>query len=709
MKKKNKVEEYCCSFSYCKRKFPTPLGLQWHEERDPLHNYRPQQIASINSSSTALIPLLSSNSGENHSISKRNVRQKNFKTYQMVDESIVSSMDENQKNSTNMNEFTKDDVEMISDDDNVTNYIEETNIDKNEDENESDNNDDESKIEVSESTNNPISDRLRNYNGDYFKYQHKLYSEIYGIDAIESGNLQEFKNCLSQFEIKRLLIFKIYLFAKTCNISRNHGDDLLQLIQDIVASSFPNVEIPKHIPKSWKSVTRAIDKQASYYTCHEIKIPFPEHWEMNKWNCNNAPTPEEVVIRIRDPMELIADQCVDPIIHFLWKDHININCYRKTNSKNEDVFCDIMSSEWARKTYDDIRKSDPKGLLVPISLYADGVSIGMNGKANLIPVMMTLGWYSKELFKQDYGKMVIGYIDKLADISEEVLITHLGNLNNVNGKLSRTKCEANIKWFKKNIFFTFWKNVLDKINSASITGILVKILGIKEPKVIYPRISFHAGDDPAQHEVVGIKCGSNVKHGCIHCMYNSRVGGQYNRNIHELRDLSEVRNIEECEEIFLKSLRGGKYSREESKQLRELEEKGYHPISNPFFNAPFGVDNHIYNTPTDLMHLFLCGIIKSILQWTLIILSEMRHHHVVKEKENYFPYHNNQGLFDRRLREFPFVPAVPHLYWNTFRGGLMNLPQNKSSKEKSNATGSFGGFRSSDYLPALIQTLFAVS
>ena len=41
----------------------------------------------------------------------------------MVDESIVSSMDENQKKSTDMNEFTKDDDEMISDDDNVTNYI----------------------------------------------------------------------------------------------------------------------------------------------------------------------------------------------------------------------------------------------------------------------------------------------------------------------------------------------------------------------------------------------------------------------------------------------------------------------------------------------------------------------------------------------------------------------------------------------------------
>jgi len=43
----------------------------------------------------------------------------------------------------------------------------------------------------------------------------------------------------------------------------------------------------------------------------------------------------------------------------------------------------------------------------------------MNGKANVTPNMMPLGWYSIELFNQDYGKMVIGYIDKLSDISEE--------------------------------------------------------------------------------------------------------------------------------------------------------------------------------------------------------------------------------------------------------------------------------------------------
>jgi hypothetical protein len=154
-------------------------------------------------------------------------------------------------------------------------------------------------------------------------------------------------------------------------------------------------------------------------------------------------------------------------------------------------------------------------------------------------------------------------------------------------------------------------------------------------------------------------------------------------------------------------LKGGKYSKAESKRLRELQEKGYHPINNPFFNAPFGKDNHIYNTPVDLMHTFLCGIIKSVLQWTLIIVGEIRLHH--DEKNKNYPFAFNQGLLDQRVRAFPNVPDVPHLYWNTFKEGLTYIHQNKSSKEKSNATGAGGGFRSSDYLPALIQTLFAVS
>ena len=107
-----------------------------------------------------------------------------------------------------------------------------------------------------------------------------------------------------------------------------------------------------------------------------MTIPFSEHWEMNKWNCHCAFQPEIVGIRIRDTMESIVDQSVNHIIYFLWKVHVYITYHRETNSDNEDgVYCDIMSSEWARKTLEDILKIDPNGLLLPMILYANGVSI----------------------------------------------------------------------------------------------------------------------------------------------------------------------------------------------------------------------------------------------------------------------------------------------------------------------------------------------
>jgi len=56
----------------------------------------------------------------------------------------------------------------------------------------------------------------------------------------------------------------------------------------------------------------------------------------------------------------------------------------------------------------------------------------------------------------------------------------------------------------------------------------VKILGHEKPIALFPLMEFNAGDDPVQHEVASIKCGNNVKHSCIRCIYNSRDGTQYN-------------------------------------------------------------------------------------------------------------------------------------------------------------------------------------
>jgi len=86
--------------------------------------------------------------------------------------------------------------------------------------------------------------------------------------------------------------------------------------------------------------------------------------------------------------------------------------------------------------------------------------------------------------------MVIGYIDKLSDISDQVLIKHLQEIK----KICRTRCEQNIKFFKRQIFFKCWEVVLDSINAAANRRISVKMLGHVESKILFPRVVFHAGD-----------------------------------------------------------------------------------------------------------------------------------------------------------------------------------------------------------------------
>ena len=86
-------------------------------------------------------------------------------------------------------------------------------------------------------------------------------------------------------------------------------------------------------------------------------------------------------------------------------------------------------------------------------------------------------------------------------------------------------------------------------------------------------------------------------------------GNQYDPQEDTLRDMNIVEKIKEGENIYLKQLKGEKCNAEDKSFLENLGKKGYHPITNPFFKAPFGVNNHVYNTPTDLMHLFSCGLI----------------------------------------------------------------------------------------------------
>ena len=50
---------------------------------------------------------------------------------------------------------------------------------------------------------------------------------------------------------------------------------------------------------------------------------------------------------------------------------------------------------------------------------------------------------------------------------------------------------------------------------------------------------------------------------------------------------------------------------------------------------------------------------------------------------------------------------MPHVYWTTFSGGLMQFGS-KSIKNKELATGSLGGFNSTTFISLLIQIYYSI-
>jgi len=249
----DKMMKFYCTLPNCKRSFDTERGLFYHETRDPDHNPNKRYEEPPFSCSLSRLP---NGNKRRHdipipyevsSISESERYKKTLSGPRYIDADIFNSMID--KNDNNSNDFDNNDDD--SDDSNEDEHVYDDgeNID-NDGETQNFQNDEEKDI-----TDNVNSDHSQKYNLEYLKYQHKLYSEIYGINTIESENIQQFKDNLEDFEIKRLAILKVYLFAKSCNMSRNNGDDLLKLIKNI----YHNVEVPQHIPDSWKSVSRAIN------------------------------------------------------------------------------------------------------------------------------------------------------------------------------------------------------------------------------------------------------------------------------------------------------------------------------------------------------------------------------------------------------------------------------------------------------------------
>ena len=184
--------KFYCTLPNCKQSFDTERGLFYHENRrSSIHNRN--RCYEVEPPSFSSLTLPHSNKRRHDDIpipyevsliSENENYKKNRRGIRYIDADILKSMIEKKDN--NSNDF--DDEDDYSDDNEDEQFdAERKNIDKN---GEDQNFENYEEKDIPEIVNSELS---QEYNLEYLKYQHNLYSEIYGHNTIDLENIQQFK------------------------------------------------------------------------------------------------------------------------------------------------------------------------------------------------------------------------------------------------------------------------------------------------------------------------------------------------------------------------------------------------------------------------------------------------------------------------------------------------------------------------------------
>ena len=142
---------------------------------------------------------------------------------------------------------------------------------------------------------------------------------------------------------------------------------------------------------------------------------------------------------VRDVIEVISYLFLDPKIMYGWKDHVTFKCHSFFTGDIR-TYGNVVSSEWAAKSEEEIRMKDRLGVLLPIIFYMDAVSVSDSHVNNKItPVMCTIGNFSDELQNQVFAKPIISYLPNFNSYSKTILVEHVKDVLNI----SVTAAESN--------------------------------------------------------------------------------------------------------------------------------------------------------------------------------------------------------------------------------------------------------------------------
>ena len=463
----------------------------------------------------------------------------------------------------------------------------------------------------------------------------------------------------------------------------------------------------------WQSVDRFTANCSNHLEYDtEDTVPFPAEWHMDRWSFGKPPEP--IKVRVRDPVELMAYKLIDPAIMFKWSNHFHMRSFRTYSNGGSRVVSDLMSTDWARETEDlafghllppvgverrDMFNHSAHHIIMPISLYTDGVAVGFNNHKSCQPILANCGNFSNELQRTDTAKCCVGFINDFSNFSKQAILKHLVDVNGY----SKTFAINTYRYYLMEVTNYYWNKVLKPINDGFVNGYNMRILGKRGIFRVHPVVPYVIADYMDQTYLRHFY--SNMSHsGCVVCTYPTRQPDVvYDKQIHVKKDMAMLNDLAiRGQNAYTKKRQGSQLSAVENRDLILCQEACVHPLPSPFLDSEFkmGSNNSMANYIPDLLHVFCGGIMKSCVQWIISIVMSF----------NSIPFFNgNLGELDGRISNFPDLPTILHINNSKFSTGVCKLLENTSKAEQTNATGAGGGgYRSLDFVSMLFQLYFAI-
>jgi hypothetical protein len=108
--------------------------------------------------------------------------------------------------------------------------------------------------------------------------------------------------------------------------------------------------------------------------------------------------PVDIELIGRNPIALVAYKLVDPTLMYIHMDSLQWEYQEETLSDGTPCHTNMMSSDYAKYTQEEIREHDAAGYLIPLQVYADGVSLGARNKVSHVTCMHTLSYMYLRVF-----------------------------------------------------------------------------------------------------------------------------------------------------------------------------------------------------------------------------------------------------------------------------------------------------------------------